>query len=134
MLHKIIRAIHYLRVYFLIFITFAFLYVVGMQPLAIGRFVGAKLSRAVGMSVSVPENPFNLIALQLKDKENQLNQKEQELNKKELDLDKTPSNNAVLLYILTVGIGVLFVLIMLNYYFDYRRRKKFQIFKDRGYL
>jgi hypothetical protein len=126
MIKKIIKIIHYLRVYFLAFITVAFLYFVGLQPIEVGKFVGAKLSRAVGMSVSIPANPFNRLALQLEEKEDKLNKKELELNQIEEKLKNTPpsSSNNFWLYFLAGGIIVLFILILINYYFDYKRRKK----------
>lgn len=126
MLRRIIRTIHYLRVYFLAFITIAFLYFIGLQPLEVGKFVGAKLSQAVGMSVSIPANPFNRLALQLEEKEDRLNKKEQELNQIEEQLKDAPlsSSTNFWLYFLAGGIIILFVLILINYYFDYQRRKK----------
>ena len=76
------------------------------------------------MSVSVPENPFNRLALQLKEKEERLNQKEIELSEREKDLRNIKSGQNRLVTGLLVGIVILFGLVILNYYLDWRRRKK----------
>jgi hypothetical protein len=124
MLHKIFRAIHYLRVYLFAFILVAFFYYLGQQPVDLAKFVGAKLSRAISMSVSVSENPYNKLALQLKDKENQLNQREQDLAVRETKLqDQNLTWQTKLILVLGAGIIVLFVLILVNFYLDYRRRQ-----------
>jgi hypothetical protein len=125
MFKKIIRAIHYLRVYFLVFITISFFYYLGLQPVNVSKFIGAKMGRAVGMSISVPENPFNHLALQLDEKQSRLAVQENDLEKRELALTSINSGPQYkLIIVLATGIVVLFILILLNFYFDYRRRKQ----------
>jgi hypothetical protein len=124
MFKKMIKFIHAARVYFLLFITVSFFYYLGLNPVDVGCFIGAKMGSAVGMSVSVPENPFNRLALQLKEKEERLNQKEIELSEREKILREANRGQERLVIGLTVGIVILFGLIVLNYYLDYRRRSK----------
>jgi hypothetical protein len=124
MLNKLLKAIHTFRNYFLIFIIITFFYYLGLNPIDIGRYIKAELGFAqdVGMSTSVPENPFNKLALELKQKESNLNSREQELNKKEANLNDTWQPK--LMVVLATGIIVLFLLILINYYFDFTRRRE----------
>jgi hypothetical protein len=125
MIKRTIKFIHNLRIYLFALILVSFLFVIGLNPVDLSVFVSSKLGRAVGMSVSIPENPINKLALQLKEKEDRLDQREQELDQREVDIDKQleAKYNPVLV-VLAVGIGVLFILILFNYYLDYRRRKR----------
>ena len=122
MLKKTFKFIHNLKFFFLGFIVVIFLLVIGLNPIDISKFIGAKLGAAVGMSISVPENPFNKLALQLKEKEERLDLREQVLFKKEQALQNSPNQDTLIIFI-AIGIGILFILILANYYFDYRRRK-----------
>ena len=124
MLKRLIKTIHYLRVYFLAFFVVALFYYIGLQPINVSKFIGAKLSSAVGMSTSVPENPFNKVALQLKEKEQSLNEKENSLYQREAELAKNQySLQTKLMKVMIAGIFVLLLLILFNYYLDYRRKK-----------
>jgi hypothetical protein len=121
MLKRTIKIIHRLRVYLLCFLMIGFFYYLGTNPIRIGRYIGARSGLSVSMSTSVPENPINKLALDLQQKENLLAQKEQELNDREKTLNSGHQN--IFMIGLGIGIMVLFLLIMLNYYLDYRRRK-----------
>ena len=99
---------------------------IGLSPVSITKFFGAKLGSAVGVSTSVPENPFNKLAGQLKQKEEELALREQELNLKAEELDSGNNSQDLLIIVLGIGIVVLFALVLLNYYLDYRRRKNEQ--------
>ena len=121
MIRRIFSIIHNLRVYALLIIAFSFLYLAGANPLKVSFFIGAHISRAVGMDISVPENPFNKLALQLKEKEQLLNLREADLSKREASA--TGGSNDLYLAILGGGVILLFLLVMLNYYLDYKRRK-----------
>ncbi|HAM88803.1 MAG: hypothetical protein US93_C0002G0049 [Candidatus Falkowbacteria bacterium GW2011_GWD2_38_42] len=124
MLHKSISIIHQLRVYFLLAIIIVFFASAGINPVDVGIFYGSKVGSAVGMSSSVAENPFNKLALDLKNKENSLSQKEQALNAREAELNsRSGLNQTVLLWVVIVGIFILFILIIINFILDYRRRK-----------
>ncbi len=97
----------------------------GMNPIQFGEFIGSKMSSAITtMSVGVAENPYNKVALQLKLKQEQLELKEKELAIREAELRKKtmPLNTKILLFV-AGGILVLFVLILLNFYFDFKRKK-----------
>ena len=62
--------------------------------------------------------------MQLQEKEKRLVKKEETLERIEAELKKRNSlreNKLVLIMIL--GIVILFILILLNYYFDYKKRK-----------
>ncbi len=125
MLEKIITTIHKLKIFFFLFILISFLSVLGTNPLDLGKFIGAQIGSAVGIKVTagVPANPFNTLALQLKEKEEKLAQKEVELNKKEGELNRIASLQNKLILAMSIGIVVLFFLIILNYYLDYKRRQ-----------
>jgi hypothetical protein len=126
MLNKTIRAIHDLKIFFLAVIIVSFLYNLGVNPIDIVKFIGAEFTSAVNVSgsASVRENPINSLALQLKNKEVALAQKEQSLQDEEASLQKIGSLQNNLIIFLSIGIVILFILIILNYYLDYRRRKK----------
>lgn len=125
MLKKTIKFIHTLRIFLLVFIVIAFFTVLGINPVNVSKFVGSKIGRAVGMSVSIPENPFNKLALQLKEKEAELDARERNLAGKELALNSTSGKQSnFIILALSIGIGILFILVVFNYYLDYRRKKK----------
>jgi hypothetical protein len=124
MLKRTATFIHRLRTYFLMLIIIGFFALAGLNPLDVGYFAGARIGQAVGMSISVPENPFNRLALDLKNKEERLDERERLLNEKEENLQArlNPKENFSLA-LMAGGIVVLFILLMLNYYFDWKRRK-----------
>lgn len=124
MLSKIIKGIHYLRWYFLVFSTIGLFYYAGLNPIDIGQFLGAKMGSAVGMSMSVPENPLNRLALELKEKEETLDLRENQLKQREDDLNAQKMDAQMkLIIVLSIGVAALFILILINYYLDYKRRK-----------
>lgn len=124
MLSKFIKVIHYLRWYFLVVLTIGLFYYAGLNPIDIGRFLGAKMGSAVGMSMSVSENPLNRLALDLKEKEATLNLRENQLKQREDDLNNQKMNAQMkLIIVLSIGVVALFILILANYYLDYKRRK-----------
>ena len=122
MIKKVFKFIHALRIFFLCFIIVNFLFIAGLNPVDIGKFIGAKLGSAVGISTSVPENPYNKLAKDLRDKEDELDLREQELFEKEKALGSGGQKD-FLVIAMGAGIIVLFTLVLLNYYLDYKRRK-----------
>jgi len=124
MIKIIIKSIHSLRVLFLIIIVVGFFYVLGLNPITVSRLVGSRISSAIGFNVSVPENPVNKIAAQLKEKENRLEVQENNLLKREKEVAeaKVEQQKKIILF-MSIGIGILFILVTLNYYLDFRRRK-----------
>lgn len=125
MLHKTISLIHKLRIYFLTVIIIGFFAAAGLNPVDVGVFFGAKIGSAIGMSTSVVENPFSRLALQLSEKEDRLNKLEKELNEKEKSLGEYNKieNQPLLFWLMASGIIVLFMLIALNYYLDWKRKR-----------
>jgi len=123
MIKKTVKTIHSLRIFFLAFILVSFLYHIGLGPIDMGKMIGAKFSSAVGLSVGVPKNPVSTLAMQLEEKEKRLAQKELELVQKEEDLKKIIKEDKTVMFLM-FGIFVLFFLVVLNYYLDYRRRGK----------
>ncbi|MDA3840419.1 MAG: hypothetical protein PF572_04980 [Patescibacteria group bacterium] len=127
MLKKTVKHIHKFRILLFSFILFSFLHTVGVSPIDYTKYLGANFSRAVGIgsSASVPPNPMNTLALQLKDKEDWLNTRESQLDKRETDLKSASSvlQNKVI-WGMIIGIVVLFLLILINFVMDWRRKKK----------
>lgn len=127
MIKEIIKAIHALRVFFLAIIIVSFLLFLGLNPIQLAQVIGANLGLAkdagTNMQVGVPENPYNTLALQLKAKEDQLTEKERIVAQYQKDLEKQASLQNKLIVFLTIGIIVLFILIVLNYYMDFKRRR-----------
>lgn len=108
--------------------TLAALHMVfGASPVAVGQYLVAQVGSAIGVTVSIPSNPFNMLAQQLAEKESTLGEKEKELQQKEAALEaktneKQRSQNRILTYGGVFG-AVLFALILANFYFDWRKRK-----------
>jgi hypothetical protein len=124
MINKTIRKIHNYRIPFLVLISFMFLAYLGLNPIDLSRYYGARFGSAVGMSMSIPENPVNKLALDLKKKEEALAAREQDLSRREAELINRPERDRLLIWLMGLGIIVLFLLISLNFYLDRRSRKK----------
>ncbi len=127
MINKTIKKIHHYRLGFLFLISFLFLLFLGLNPVDISKYYGARFSSAIGMSVSIPENPANKIAKQLKEKEESLNARESELDKLAKELKNKPSNDVFIVTLMGSGIVVLFLLIIINFILDKRHRKKMKL-------
>lgn len=123
MVNRTIRKIHDLRVFFLGSFVTIFLFNLGLSPIDLSKYFAAQFSQAVGMSVGVPANPINHLAVQLEEKEKRLDVREQELNERIIKSSAELQDNPIVI-MMGIGIGVLFFLILLNYYFDYRRRRE----------
>ncbi len=127
MIDKTIKKIHHHRISFLVMISFLFLLFLGMNPVDISKYYGAKLGSAIGMSVSIPENPVSKIALQLKEREESLNTRELKLDEREASLENKPSSDKFIIWLMASGIVSLFLLILINFYLDKRHRRKNKI-------
>jgi len=127
MFHKFFRFIHDLKVFFLAIIFLSFFNILGAKPLDIGKFLGAQFSQAVGMSVSIPENPFNKLAIQLKDKENRLNEREAALDLRDKEVSQTDKMQNRIIYAIGIGLMTLLVLIVVNFFMDFHRRRNGRI-------
>ncbi len=97
-----------------------------VSPVEIFSYFRAQIGTTVGMSVGVAENPFNTLAKQLKEKELRLKEKEELLNAKEIELEEKKFSRAgeVILAIILAIIIIQFILILLNFYLDYKNRKR----------
>ena len=72
---------NFLLVILLLVVVVSVVFQVGFNTdtLSVGRYLVAQLGSAVGVTASVPSNPFNTLAIQLEEKEINLNQKEKAL-------------------------------------------------------
>lgn len=78
------------------------------------------LANVVGMTASVQPNEFNTLATELKDRSEELDRREREIDARaRQSIIAEPLTIAVLSAIL----GVQLLLIVANYYFDYRRSR-----------
>jgi hypothetical protein len=125
---------HSLLVFFLAIVLSYFLFFLFFHPLNLIFFASDKLMAATGISNSatVPENPVNTLVAQLDAKQKQLDQKEQDLNTLEARLAERDNfwNNG-LLWAIFIAIGILGILVVLNFYFDRRREKELEILAER---
>lgn len=91
-----------------------------IRPPAILNYLLAQVGSSVGMSLTVPENPFNTWAKQLQEKEENLNKREEAILKL---IEKSERDSKIILVLVFILSIVLFFFIFLNFYFDYQERK-----------
>ena len=95
-----------------------------VNPLAVVRYFLATAGSTVGVSLGVPENPFNTLAQQLKEKETRLENREYVLDEREGELEERslflPSE--IILNLILGMMIMLLSLISLNFYFDHKDR------------
>ena len=90
--------------------------IVGENPLS-------QLGTAVGVTVAIAPNPYNTLAEQLKQKEIALQEREQTIQEAESEAQiKSQKGDRTLSYLLGVG-GILLILILANFYLDWRRER-----------
>jgi hypothetical protein len=126
MIHKTIKHIHRFRIEFLLFFCVAFLFLLGLSPVNVLEFIGGKTGLAVGMTTGVAENPTNKLALELKQKEDTLNARETELNQLQKNLSAPNKRQDIYIILMSIGIWALFVLISINFYLDYKKRRQME--------
>lgn len=105
---------------------FLLLFVLSLEPRGTVDFVGYKVGQAIGVSnsASVPANPMNTLAAQLKEKEERLTQREETLANMEGDLLRITSvKYNRLLWVSITFLSFLFFLLISNYLWDHKRRK-----------
>jgi hypothetical protein len=104
----------------ILFIALSFYGNLSLGPKEFARELGA----AVGASAGVLPNEYNTLAQSLLQKEKEVNQKEAALAEREAAVmsQGNEKNMNLVFVVLSVGILLLF-LILLNFYFDWRRRK-----------
>ena len=77
----------------------------------------------VGVSVSVPVKPYNKLATELREWQSQLEEREKALNQREADLAvKKYVQGEVILRLILATLIIIFVLLLLNFYFDFKSR------------
>ena len=86
--------------------------------IALSRYFMAQAGSAIGVSASVPPNPFNTLAKQIKEKEDELNLRERDVNAREQALEKGKERG----FLVYGSFGMLLLLVMANFYLDYKRR------------
>jgi len=123
MLKRTVKYIHNLRILFLFFIPFCFFLVLGLNPIDLGKILKTKMGQAVGMSVGVPENRYNKLAAQLEAKEDGLDERERDIKLLEERIVNSYGDQERLVILLSIGIVILFILVFINYYLDYKKRK-----------
>jgi hypothetical protein len=124
MLKHAVKSIHRYRLALTVVIVLAFFRLAGAGPLSLASFLGAEAGRAIGMSTSVPENPFNKLAQSLKDKERALDERERALDERENSLSASGGIDPLMFWTLLSGIFILFMLIAVNFYHDAIRRRE----------
>lgn len=83
-------------------------------------------SAGVGISVGVPENPYNTLAQQLAEKENELTLREEELavlESRAKESGSSESSQTLATYSLGLS-ALLFLLLAGNFYMDWRRGRR----------
>ena len=81
----------------------------------------------VGITLVIPANPYNTLASQLDQEQTQLNQEAADLAARQAAFASsttTASAASPALWYLVVAIAVLAVLVLLNFYFDWRRSRR----------
>ena len=96
-----------------------------VNPLDITGYLVAQVGSSMGVSMSVSENPFNTLAQQLEEKEAQLQEKEKALEQREASPGSRDfsEEGRIILWLISGLLIILFILILLNFYFDYKRTK-----------
>ena len=117
----------YRKITFTLFlITFAYVISLTVFWLTLDTSVGLSLSQndtVIKSNAGVYPNQFNQVAQQLKAKEIALSEKEEavQLDREALEAVAARGQKKILTYLSVIG-GVLFILILLNFYFDFRKR------------
>ena len=91
-------------------------------PTVVAKSASAMLGSAtVGMSAAVDENPFNTLAQQLVEKERELQGRESVLDQREALLLVREAPFAIYSFVLGLIVSLL---VLVNFYFDWRRERK----------
>jgi len=102
---------------FLLFLSWSYFEV---YPGDIAHYFLATLGSASGTRVEVPPNPYNTLAQQLIEREEELDMRERGLEGALIQIEK---ENRMMLHLILGAITALFVLLLINFYFDYQVRK-----------
>jgi hypothetical protein len=120
----IVRIWHIILIFLFAFSVSAALFNFGSNPIKLAQIYGAKIGQAMGLSMTVTENPYNTLALQLSEKEQALTEREDGLKQLEQQLLQSNENYKLILMILTLLIFILLFLVILNFYLDSRRKRQ----------
>lgn len=106
-------------------LTLAFLFIFsygfyGIEPGELFSRLGAEMGAATGAQVLVEENPYNQVAQQLAQKEEELDQREEELG---VLLEEREDENQSVVRLILALFFVLFILLASNFYLDFKARK-----------
>jgi hypothetical protein len=86
----------------------------------------ASLGSSVGVSVSVPPNPYNTLAVQLEQWQKRLEEKEKILTQKEIELNqRTIFQGEIISKLIVALLIIIFLLILINFYLDFKFRIRF---------
>lgn len=91
-----------------------------VNPLDVGSYLGARVG-SVGTEMEVAENPYNTLAQQLREREEELDEREEVLLK---TLEERNDENRWMSNLIMGSITLLFILILFNFYLDYRTRQE----------
>ena len=88
------------------------------------RRVFKQLGNVVGMYASIEPNEYSMLAQEIKEKQAELDNREIAIAEKESVLadDRATNDRTAVVYV-TVISSLLLVLVMLNFYLDWKRRK-----------
>lgn len=120
MTQKNIKILIYFFSFILAFLFYFSWSYYGASPPAIVKYLLAQMGSSFGVSLTVPENPFNNLVKQFQEKEEELQKREQKINE---ILAKSERDSRIILILILSLIIILFFLVLLNFYFDYRARK-----------
>ena len=92
--------------------------------------VAGGLANAVGVSIGVEENVYNRVAKQLEERAKELDERETSLVDLEKEIvteirEERKKENIHLLYI-AVFLGIISILLFINFYFDWKRSLSFR--------
>ncbi len=127
MFKKIINLLMGILILSFVFIFGFYWFSYKISPIFVVNYLAAQAGSAIGISATVPPNPYNTIAQQLNKKEKELQEREKEINQKEKQIkEKVVSQNKAILWGLFSMTFILFVLILMNFYLDFKRKKSNQ--------
>ncbi len=90
-----------------------------VNPVDLGQYLGARVG-SVGTQLEVAENPYNSLARQLREREEELDEREKKLLE---TLEKRDAENRWISNLILGSITLLFILLLFNFYLDYKMRK-----------
>jgi hypothetical protein len=93
----------------------------GLSLAELARSAYQSAANVVAISAGIPSNEYNTIVAQIDAKEKELNARETALVAREGGVSTATGNNPLAFYALGAVTALLFVLLLLNFYFDWKR-------------